>query len=498
MKYILVLDQGTTSTRAIIFDEKSNVVAKAQEEFPQIYPKPGYVEHDSMDILSSARGVISTAIARAKIKYSEIATMGITNQRETVIMWNRETGDPVYHAIVWQCRRTAEYCEELIKTGHEELIYSKTGLKIDPYFSATKIKWLFDNVPTVKELYMENKLCIGTIDTYLMWALSGGKIYCTDYTNASRTMLFNIHKMKWDKELCDLFGVPIDALPEIHPSGYFYGYTNPEILGCKLAICGVAGDQQCSLFGQMCTSKGQLKITYGTGCFLLMNTADEPVKSQNGLLTTLACSFDDKPIYALEGSVFIAGSLVRWLRDELELIENAAETEKIAKSVDDSCGVVIVPAFVGLGAPYWDSSVRGLITGLTRGANKRHIIRAALEAIAFQVYDVVEAMKKDSLTTLEVIRVDGGACINDFLMQFQADILNQSIFRPQNVEVTALGSAFLAGLTIGVWNSVEEIYEITGHTLEFKPNMTAKTRNQLLDNWHSAVRQALINKKSSV
>lgn len=491
MKYILVLDQGTTSTRAIIYDQKAKVIASAQEEFKQIYPKPGYVEHDPIDILSSARSVISTAITRAKIKYSELLTMGITNQRETVILWNKETGEPIYNAIVWQCRRSIDYCNNLINNGYEEMIKAKTGLKIDPYFSATKIKWIFENVSVARKLAKEGNLAIGTIDTYLLWKLSGGKIYKTDYTNASRTMIFNIYDLKWDTDLCNLFGIDISLLPEVCPSSHFFGYTSEDVLGCKIPINGVAGDQQSALFGQLCLKSGELKVTYGTGCFLLMNTGNMAINSSNGLLTTLACMQNNKPIYAIEGSVFVAGALIQWLRDELDIIKSASETEEIAKSVKDANGVYIVPAFVGLGAPYWNSQAEGIITGLTRGANKKHIVRAALEAIAYEVYDLVKIMEEENNVEIKAIKVDGGACVNNFLMQFQADILNKYLLRPTSIEVTALGACYLAGLSVGLWNE-KDLERLAIIDQEFKPNMSYEERNKLINGWHKAIEKSIL------
>ncbi len=491
MKYILVLDQGTTSTRAIIYDQKAKVIASAQEEFKQIYPKPGYVEHDPIDILSSARSVISTAITRAKIKYSELLTMGITNQRETVILWNKETGEPIYNAIVWQCRRSIDYCNNLINNGYEEMIKAKTGLKIDPYFSATKIKWIFENVSVARKLAKEGNLAIGTIDTYLLWKLSGGKIYKTDYTNASRTMIFNIYDLRWDTDLCNLFGIDISLLPEVCPSSHFFGYTSEDVLGCKIPINGVAGDQQSALFGQLCLKSGELKVTYGTGCFLLMNTGNMAINSSNGLLTTLACMQDNKPIYAIEGSVFVAGALIQWLRDELDIIKSASETEEIAKSVKDANGVYIVPAFVGLGAPYWDSQAEGIITGLTRGANKKHIVRAALEAIAYEVYDLVKIMEEENNVEIKAIKVDGGACVNNFLMQFQADILNKYLLRPTSIEVTALGACYLAGLSVGLWNE-KDLERLAIIDQEFNPNMSYEERNKLINGWHKAIEKSIL------
>lgn len=491
MKYILVLDQGTTSSRVVIYDEKCRVISKAQEEFKQIYPKPGYVEHDPMDILSSSRSVISSAITRAKIKYSEIATMGIANQRETIIAWNKTTGEPIYNAIVWQCHRTSDYCEKLKKDGYENFIHERTGLKIDPYFSATKIKWLFDNVPAVKTLSDENNLCIGTIDTFMMFNLSNGKIFATDYTNASRTLLFNIHTLKWDEDLCKLFNIPMNCLPIVKPSGSFFGYTSSDILGASIPICGVAGDQQSSLFGQLCLNQSEMKVTYGTGCFLLVNTSDKAIDSKHGLLTTLCCSLNDKPNYALEGSVFIGGALIQWLRDELKIIESSDETEKIAMEVPNTNGVVIVPSFVGLGAPYWEFSCTGLITGLTRGVNKNHLVRASLESIAYQVHDVIKAMEKDTKLKIKQVKVDGGASVNNFLLQFQSDILNVEILRPYNIEVTSLGACFLAGLTANIWNDIDMIKQFNTTEKIFKSSIDKEQRKKLLSSWHDAIKKAL-------
>lgn len=491
MKYILVLDQGTTSSRVIIYDEKCNVVSMAQEEYKQIYPKPGYVEHDPMDILSSSRSVISVAITRAKIKLSEIATMGIANQRETIIAWNKETGEPLYNAIVWQCHRTADYCEKLKKDGYEKMIHEKTGLKIDPYFSGSKIKWLFDNVPSVSKLAKENKLCVGTVDTFLMFNLSNGKIFATDYTNASRTLLFNIHTLKWDEELCKLFNIPISCLPEVKPSGFYFGDTSVDIVGAKIPICGVAGDQQSSLFGQLCLKKSELKVTYGTGCFLLINTENKCIDSKHGLLSTLCCSLDDKPNYALEGSVFIGGAVIQWLRDELKIIKDVNDTEAIARSVNDTNGVVVVPSFVGLGAPYWEFNCTGIITGLTRGTNKSHLVRASLESIAYQVNDLVKAMEIDTGMNIKSVKVDGGASINNFLLKFQAGLLDLDLVRPVNIEVTSLGVCFLAGLTKGIFKSVEELKNLNPVGRIFKPQFTAEQREGLINLWKAAIKKAL-------
>ncbi len=426
MKYILSLDQGTTSSRAIVFDKQGKIIGKAQQEFPQIYPHPGWVEHDPHDIYGSQVGVIVEALIRANVSAADIAAIGITNQRETTFVWDKNTGKPVYNAIVWQCRRTAEYCEQLKSQGLSDLIYDKTGLVLDAYFSATKIKWILDNVSGARERAEKGELLFGTVDTYLMWQLSRGKIFATDYTNACRTMLFNIHTLEWDKELLELFGIPACMLPEVHSSGYNYGATDETFIGREIPICSVVGDQQAALFGHLCVKAGDVKNTYGTGCFLLMNTGDKAVKSTNGLVTTLGASCQgEKPPYVLEGSVFIGGAINQWLRDEMRMIKAAAETENYAAKVPDTNGVYIVPSFTGLGAPYWDADVRGTITGITRGTKKEHFIRAALEAIDYQVYDLVSSMQRDANVCIQSLNVDGGASMNNFLMQFQADILNR-------------------------------------------------------------------------
>ncbi len=493
MKYMIVIDQGTTSTRALIYDEFGQVIAKSQEEFKQYYPQPGYVEHDPIDILSSVRSVISTALTKARLKYSELLGIGITNQRETVIMWDKKTGEPVYHALVWQCRRTVERCKELKMLGYENIIQSKTGLRLDSYFSASKMEWLMMNVPKAKELLSQNRLLVGTVDTYLLWQLSGGKVYATDYTNASRTMLFNIHDLNWDDDLCKLFHIPKEILPEVHPSSDIYGYTDKEILGFEIPICAVAGDQQSALFGQCCFNKSDLKVTYGTGCFLLMNTSNQALTSGNGLITTLNCQTQkDAPSYALEGSVFVGGAVVQWLRDELKIIQTAAETEEIARSVKDSNGVYVVPAFVGLGAPYWNFNAEGLVTGITRGTNKAHLVRASLESIAYEVSDVVHAMEEDLNYPLSQMKVDGGAVANDFLMEFQADILNAEILRPQNLEVTALGAFFLGALAMKIFNNLEEIKNINSIEKKFVPTCSENQRIQWLEGWRKAIRKAVL------
>lgn len=488
MKYIVVIDQGTTSSRALILNSFGEVVSQAQQEFRQIYPKPGYVEHNPIDILSSVRSVISTALTQARVKHSELVGMGITNQRETVVMWDKLTGEPIYNAIVWQCRRTIERCLEVKNSA--SIILEKTGLKLDSYFSATKMEWLLEHVAKAKELLLEKRLLVGTIDTYLMWQLSGGKIYKTDYTNASRTMLYNIHKLCWDEELCKLFHIPLDILPEVCPSSYTYGYTDKDILGFQIPICGVAGDQQSALFGQCCFNKGDLKVTYGTGCFLLMNTGNDALVSQNGLITSLGCQTEKEPSYVLEGSVFVSGAVIQWLRDELKIISNAKESEDLARSVPDTNGVYLVPAFVGLGAPYWNNEAEGLITGITRGANKAHITRAALEAIAYEVNDVIEAMQKDLGVKISTIEVDGGAIENNFLMEFQADITNAIIARPKNKEVTALGAFYLAALKLGLFESLEEIKLKNPVERTFIPQMSKENRQKKLEGWNKAIRKA--------
>ncbi|HHZ17749.1 MAG TPA: glycerol kinase GlpK [Acholeplasmataceae bacterium] len=491
MEYVLALDQGTTSSRAIIFDRHGNIVGSAQQEFRQIYPHNGWVEHDPTDILGSQVGVIGEALVRANITGKQIKALGITNQRETTIVWDKDTGKPVYNAIVWQCRRTAGYCEQLKKDGLSDLIYQKTGLIIDAYFSATKISWILDNVSGAREKAESGKLLFGTVDTYLLWVLSGGEIFATDYSNASRTMLFNIHTLDWDDELLALFNIPRAMLPSVHPSSYLYGYTDPAIIGYRIPVCGVAGDQQAALFGQLCTEKGTVKNTYGTGCFLLMNTGNEAVASKNGLITSLAAGVDEKPQYVLEGSVFIGGAVIKWLRDGLRMIRESAETEQHARAVADNGGVYVVPAFVGLGAPYWQPQVRGTITGITRATKREHLIRAALESIAYQVHDIFRAMEEDLGRKISCLAVDGGACVNDFLMQFQADILDVRVVRPKRSEVTALGAAYLAGLNSGYWCDIEDIRRNVGIEREFLPAMEEADREKLLAGWKRAVKAAM-------
>lgn len=490
MKYILSLDQGTTSSRAIVFDKQGQIVGKAQQEFQQIYPQPGWVEHDPHDILGSQVGVIVESLIRANVSAADIAAIGITNQRETTFVWDKNTGKPVYNAIVWQCRRTAEYCEQLKEQGLSDMIYEKTGLVLDAYFSATKIKWILDNVEGVRERAEKGELLFGTVDTYLMWQLSRGKIHATDYTNACRTMLFNIHTLQWDDDLLKLFDIPKCMLPEVHPSGYNYGCTDETFIGREIPICSVVGDQQAALFGHLAVNEGDVKNTYGTGCFLLMNTGDKAVKSNNGLVTTLGASLEEKPPYVLEGSVFIGGAINQWLRDEMRMIKQAAETENYATKVPSTGGVYIVPSFTGLGAPYWDAEARGTITGVTRGTKKEHFIRAALEAIDYQVYDLVTSMQRDAGVKIRSLNVDGGASANNFLMQFQADILNATVVRPKVTETTALGACYLAGLCIGYWKDVDNIRANIKVDREFCPSMDEKLRLELVEGWAHAVRQA--------
>ena len=489
-KYILALDQGTTSSRAIVFNKQGEIMGSAQQEFPQIYPHTGWVEHDPIEILGSQVGVVSEALIRAQTTADEIAAIGITNQRETTIVWDKVTGFPIYNAIVWQCRRTAPYCDELKAKGYADMIYDKTGLVLDAYFSATKIKWILDNVPGAKEKAQKGELAFGTIDTFLIWNLTKEHVHATDYTNASRTMLFNIHTLEWDQELLDLFDIPRSMLPEVYPSSHLYGYSDELKFGARIPICGVVGDQQAALFGQLCVNKGDIKNTYGTGCFMLMNTGDVALKSKHGLVTTLAASLDNKPNYVLEGSVFVGGAIVQWLRDEMRMIRSASETEKYATSVDSSNGIYIVPAFVGLGAPHWDSQVRGTVSGLTRGTKKEHFIRASLEAIAYQVYDIYTAMQNDLGVELKTLNVDGGASQNNFMLQFQSDILLAEVIRPKVVEVTALGASYLAGLQVGYWKDIDDIRNNKVIERVFVPSMDLEKRERRITGWERAVAQA--------
>lgn len=491
-KYIMALDLGTTSCRCIIFDKNGRICSAAQKEFTQYFPQPGWVEHDAEEIWATQTGLMYEAMSKIDITINEIAGIGITNQRETTVLWDKESGRPVHKAIVWQCRRTAGYCDELKKLGMAEFFRSKTGLVLDAYFSATKLRWLLDNVIGARERAEKGKLLFGTVDSWIIWKLTGGKVHVTDYSNASRTMLFNIHTLKWDEEILRVLKIPQQILPEVKPSSHVYGYTDSKLFGREVPIAGAGGDQQCALFGQTCFERGEVKNTYGTGGFMLMNTGTAPVNSHNGLVTTIAWGVDDKVEYALEGSIFVAGAAVQWLRDELGLIRDAAESEVLAKSVADANGCYVVPAFVGLGAPYWDQYARGAIVGLTRGVNRNHIVRATLESIAYQVNDVLTAMQEDSGMPITSLRVDGGACDNDFLMQFQADILNTSVVRPYCIETTAMGAAYLAGLAVGYWRSKEEI--LANHVIaaEFKPQMGQAKRESLLQGWHNAVKAASV------
>lgn len=491
-KYIMALDLGTTSCRCIIFDKNGRICSAAQKEFTQYFPQPGWVEHDAEEIWATQTGLMYEAMSKIDITINEIAGVGITNQRETTVLWDKETGRPVHKAIVWQCRRTACYCDELKNLGMAEFFRSKTGLVLDAYFSATKLRWLLDNADGVRERAEKGELLFGTVDSWIIWKLTGGKVHVTDYSNASRTMLFNIHTLKWDEEILRVLKIPQQILPEVKPSSHVYGYTDSKLFGREVPIAGAGGDQQCALFGQTCFERGEVKNTYGTGGFMLMNTGTAPVNSHNGLVTTIAWGVDDKVEYALEGSIFVAGAAVQWLRDELGLIRDAAESEVLAKSVPDANGCYVVPAFVGLGAPYWDQYARGAIVGLTRGVNRNHIVRATLESIAYQVNDVLMAMQEDSGMPITSLRVDGGACDNDFLMQFQADILNTSVVRPYCIETTAMGAAYLAGLAVGYWRSKEEI--LANHVIaaEFKPQMGQAKRENLLQGWHNAVKAASV------
>lgn len=491
-KYIMALDLGTTSCRCIIFDKNGRICSAAQKEFTQYFPQPGWVEHDAEEIWATQTGLMYEAMSKIDITINEIAGIGITNQRETTVLWDKETGRPVHKAIVWQCRRTAGYCDELKKLGMAEFFRSKTGLVLDAYFSATKLRWLLDNAAGARERAEKGELLFGTVDSWIIWKLTGGKVHVTDYSNASRTMLFNIHTLKWDEEILRVLKIPQQILPEVKPSSHVYGYTDSKLFGREVPIAGAGGDQQCALFGQTCFERGEVKNTYGTGGFMLMNTGTAPVNSHNGLVTTIAWGVDDKVEYALEGSIFVAGAAVQWLRDELGLIRDSAESEVLAKSVPDANGCYVVPAFVGLGAPYWDQYARGAIVGLTRGVNRNHIVRATLESIAYQVNDVLMAMQEDSGIPITSLRVDGGACDNDFLMQFQADILNTSVVRPYCIETTAMGAAYLAGLAVGYWRSKEEI--LANHIIaaEFKPQMGQAKRESLLQGWHNAVKAASV------
>lgn len=490
-KYIMALDQGTTSSRCILFDKAGNICSMAQREFEQIYPKPGWVEHNPMEIWSTQYAVMSEAMALVGAKPKDIAGIGITNQRETTIVWDKETGEPVYNAIVWQCRRTAKDINLLVKDGYADVIKAKTGLVPDAYFSATKIAWILSNVAGARKKAEEGRLLFGTVDTWLIWKLTGGAVHVTDYTNASRTMLFDIHNRCWDKELLEKFNIPEVMLPIVKPSSCIYGYTDPSVLAGNIAIAGAAGDQQAALFGQCCFEPGEVKNTYGTGCFLLMNTGDKPVESKHGLITTIAAGSDDQLHYALEGSVFTGGAIVQWLRDEMRLIRSSSQSEDYARMVNDTNGVYIVPAFSGMGAPYWNPYARGCVVGLSRGANKEHFIRASLESIAYQTYDVLKAMESDTGHIVKELKVDGGASANDFLMEFQADILGAKIRRPKCIETTALGVAYLAGLAVGFFKDLNEIRDNWQLASTFESSMAPSDRDNLLAGWRRAVKCAI-------
>ena len=489
-KYVMALDAGTTSNRCVLFDEAGNICSMAQKEFRQFFPNPGWVEHDANEIWSTQLGVAVEAMNRINAKASDIAAIGITNQRETAIVWNKETGEPIYNAIVWQCRRTSDIADELKAKGLEECYRKKTGLIIDAYFSATKLKWLLDYVEGARKLAEEGKLLFGTVETWLIWKFTKGKVHVTDYSNASRTMLFNINTLEWDQEILDELNIPRNMLPKPMPSSCVYGYTDPSFLGDAIPIAGAAGDQQAALFGQTCFREGEAKNTYGTGCFLLMNTGEKPVFSNNGLVTTIAWGLDGKVNYALEGSIFVAGAAIQWLRDGMHLIDSASDSEYMAIKANGTHGCYVVPAFTGLGAPHWDQYARGTIVGITRGTNKNHIIRATLESIALQVCDVIDAMKADAGIEVKTLRVDGGASANNFLMQFQADMLDVPVNRPVCVESTAIGAAYLAGLAVGYWKSTEEVLQNQQIDRIFTPDMDAKERNVKRKGWNKAVKYA--------
>lgn len=491
-KYVLALDQGTTSSRCILFDKAGQIVSMAQKEFTQLYPQPGWVEHNPREIWSSQLAVAIEAIANIGASAEDIDAIGITNQRETTIIWDRETGEPIYNAIVWQCRRTSDMIDRIVEDGKTDMIKAKTGLVPDAYFSGSKIGWILDRVEGAREKAREGKLCFGTVDTWLIWNLTKGKVHVTDYTNASRTMIFDIHNLDWDDELLSLFDIPKQMLPKVVPSSYNFAESDPSVFGRAIPITGVAGDQQAALFGQCCFNKGDAKNTYGTGCFLLMNTGSEPITSNNGLVTTIAASTEDSVEYALEGSVFVAGASIQWLRDSMKMIDSAAQSEEFAVSAFDTNGVYIVPAFTGLGAPYWNQYARGTIVGVTRGCKKEHFIRATLESIAYQTEEVLRAMEEDAGVELSELKVDGGASANNFLMKFQADIVDCTVRRPRCIETTALGAAYLAGLKTGYWKDKEDICSNWMQGREFKATMDKEERNRLIKGWKRAVRAALV------
>lgn len=486
-KYVMALDAGTTSNRCILFNKKGEICSVAQREFPQYYPHPGWVEHDGNQIWATQISVAVEAMQKINADPSQIVSIGITNQRETTLVWDKETGEPVYHAIVWQCRRTAEYCDTLKDQGYSDMIREKTGLLIDPYFSGTKLKWILDNVPGARQKAEAGQLLFGTVETWLIWKLTKGRVHVTDYSNASRTMMFNIHTLQWDKDILELLNIPASMLPTPKPSSCVYGYTDASFLGAEIPIAGAAGDQQCALFGQTCFDVGDVKNTYGTGGFLLMNTGKEPVTSQNGLVTTIAWGLNNEITYALEGSIFVAGAAIQWLRDEMRLIESSVDSEYYAKKVHDTNGCYVVPAFTGLGAPYWDPYARGMIIGLTRGVNKNHIIRATLESMAYQVNDVIRAMEADAHVSLGQLKVDGGACANNLLCQMQTDICRAPVLRPKCVETTAMGAAYLAGLATGYWQDQEEIRANWQLDKLFTPVMTLAQSQKQIAGWKKAV-----------
>lgn len=492
MKYIMALDQGTTSSRCILFDHSGRICSVAQKEFTQYYPQPGWVEHDAQEIWDTTLEVARIAMLKIKANAAQIAGIGITNQRETTIVWDKNTGEPVYNAIVWQCRRTSEMVDALIENGHGEMIRAKTGLVPDAYFSGTKLRWILDCVPGVRERAEAGELLFGTVDTWLIWKLTGGTAHVTDYTNASRTMLFDIHRLCWDEELLQLLNIPRCMLPEVRPSSQVYGWTQFELLGGEIPVAGAAGDQQSALFGQCCFEPGDVKNTYGTGCFLLMNTGSDPVMSKNGLITTIAATLPGQVQYALEGSVFTAGAAIQWLRDELGVISSAAESLEYARSVPDTAGVYVVPAFTGLGAPYWNQYARGMITGVTRGFSRAHLVRATLESIAYQTSDICKAMENDAGVPLTRLKVDGGASANDFLMRFQSDMLGSEVVRPKCIETTAMGAAYLAGLAVKFWESLDDVRASWETETVFRPEMDETHRDGLLKGWQKAVKTALM------
>lgn len=491
MKYVMSLDQGTSSSRCILFDQTGSIRSSVQKEFRQIYPQPGWVEHDATEIWNTTLEVARAAMEKLGVSASEIAAIGITNQRETTVIWDRETGKPIANAIVWQCRRTSPTVDELIRNGCAERIREKTGLVPDAYFSGTKIKWLLDHVPGARKRAEAGKLLFGTIETWLIWNLTGGKVHVTDYTNASRTMIFNIHTLRWDKELLETLQIPEQILPEVRSSSEVYGTTSFELFGGEIPIAGAAGDQQCALFGQCCFEPGEMKNTYGTGCFLLMNTGEKPVESKNGLVTTIAATAGGQVEYALEGSIFVAGAAIQWLRDEMNILSCAAESCQYAEKVPDTAGGYVVPAFTGIGAPYWNQRARGVVVGITRGFSRAHLIRATLESLAYQTYDIARAMEQDSGIRITGLKVDGGACANDFLMQFQTDLIGCDVYRPRCIETTALGAAYLAGLAVGYWSGKDDVRRNWAIDRVFTPGMEEEARVSHIKGWHRAIRCAL-------